>query len=42
MGGSNSIVSMGYIVAAVIVIYLLGVGISSLVQYIKKKMNERK
>ncbi len=42
MGGAESIKSMGYMVLFIIVIYLIGVGISSLIQYIRKKRNEHK
>ena len=37
MGGIKSVVSMGYAVLFVILLYLVGIGISSLLQYIKKK-----
>ena len=36
MGGIKSVVSMGYAVLFVILLYLVGIGISSLIQYIKK------
>ena len=35
MGGIKSAVSMGYAVVFVILLYLVGIGISSLIQYIK-------
>ena len=38
MGGIKSVVSMGYAVLFVILLYLVGIGISSLIQYIKKKI----
>ena len=38
MGGIKSAVSMGYAVVFVILLYLVGIGISSLIQYIKKEI----
>ena len=38
MGGIKSAVSMGYAVLFVILLYLVGIGISSLIQYIKKNL----
>lgn len=38
MGGIKSAVSMGYVVLFVILLYLVGIGISSLIQYIKRNL----
>ena len=42
MGGAESVTSMGFMILLLIVLYLAGVGISSLVQFLKKKWQERK
>ena len=38
MGGAESVTSMGFMILFLIVLYLAGVGISSLVQFLKKKV----
>lgn len=42
MGGTESVVSMGWMVLFLVILYLAGVGISSLIRYLRKKWKERK
>ena len=42
MGGTESVTSMGFMILFLIVLYLAGVGIASLVRLLKKKWQEQK
>lgn len=42
MGGTESVVSMGWMVLFLVILYLAGVGISALIRYLRKSGRNEK